>query len=264
MTFRAPKLLELTGGCNLRDLGGHDTLDGREVSRGLLYRSGVLSYFTASDQNCIARLRLQTVVDLRRPDEIDAEPTRWPVPIRTLSFPENPQHGPSQRAAPWGNNSTAEEARAWMIRSYTTMPDWLAPQLKAILRSILERELPLLVHGAAGKDRTGFCAGVVLGLLGVGESTILREFAFTDEAVDLYAFTKRHRRSALGVTDAQHPIDRMNSGVREALLAADGSYLKAALDHIAARYGSTEGYVRERLGFTTAEIGDIRGLMLDD
>ena len=39
MTFRRPRQFVLAGGCNLRDLGGHGTADGRDVVRGLLYRS---------------------------------------------------------------------------------------------------------------------------------------------------------------------------------------------------------------------------------
>lgn len=264
MTFRVPKLFELTGGCNLRDLGGHGTADGRDVVRGLLYRSGVLSYLTPSDQNCLARFKLQTVVDLRRPDEIEAEPTRWPVPIRTISFPEDPQHGPAQHDAPWEKSATEEEARGWMEHSYGTMHEWLAPQLRAIFQTILERELPLLFHCAAGKDRTGFCAGVVLSLLGVPEETVLDEFAFTNEAVDLYSFTKLHRAASMGVTDAAHPIDRMDAGVRAALLAADRAYLKSALDGITALYGNVEGYALNQLGLTQAEISDIRDLLLED
>jgi protein-tyrosine phosphatase len=51
MTFRRPGLFVLSGACNLRDLGGHGTADGSEVVRGLLYRSGVLSYLTPTDHN---------------------------------------------------------------------------------------------------------------------------------------------------------------------------------------------------------------------
>jgi protein-tyrosine phosphatase len=264
MTFRTPRLLVLTGGCNLRDLGGHGAADGREVVRGLLYRSGVLSYLTPSDHNALARLKLRTVVDLRRPDEIAAEPTEWPVPVRTLSFPEHPQHGPGQRDAPWEKSSTEAEARAWMAQSYVTMHEWLASQLRAIFQAILERELPLLFHCAAGKDRTGFCAGVVLSLLGVSEETILDEFAFTDEAVDLHGFTKRLRTAGMGVTDTDHPIDRMDAGVRRALLSADRDYLKSALDRIVEVHGSVEAYVTGAIGLTPAEIMDIRELLLDD
>jgi protein-tyrosine phosphatase len=204
------------------------------------------------------------VVDLRRPDEIAGEPTTWPLPVNTIAFPEDPQHGPGQRDAPWEKSATEAQARAWMARSYATMPEWLAPHLRAIFRAILDHELPLLFHCAAGKDRTGFCAGVVLSLLGVPEETILDEFAFTDEAVDLHDFTKRYRTAGMGVTDAEHPIDRMNPGVRRALLAADRSYLKTALDRVAETHGGVEGYATGGLGLTTAEIGDIRELLLDD
>jgi protein-tyrosine phosphatase len=263
MTFRRPKPFVLTGGCNLRDLGGHGTADGREVVRGLLYRSGVLAYLTPSDHNALARLKLQTVVDLRRPDEIAAEPTEWPVPVRTLSFPEDPQHGPGQRDAPWEKSSTEAEARAWMAHAYGTMHEWLAPQLRAIFRTILERELPLLFHCAAGKDRTGFCAGIVLSLLGVAEETVLDEFAFTNE-FDLHGFTTRHRTAGMGVTDAAHPLDRMDAGVRQALISADRRYLKAALDRVVEVHGGIEAYATGPLGLTPAEIEDIRELLLDD
>ena len=248
----------------MRDLGGHGTADGRDVVRGLLYRSGVLSYLTPSDLNCLARFKLQTVVDLRRPDEIEVEATHWPVPIPTISFPEDPQHGPAQHDAPWEKSATAEEARGWMERSYATMHEWLAPQLRAIFQAILERELPLLFHCAAGKDRTGFCAGVVLSLLGVPEETVLDEFAFTNEAVDLYNFTKLHRAASMGVTDKEHPIDRMDPGVRAALLSADRAYLKRALDELTALYGGVEGYAQSQLGLSQVEIGDIRNLLLED
>lgn len=264
MTFRTPKPPVLSGGCNLRDLGGHGTADGREVMRGLLYRSGVLSYLTPSDHNGLARLKLQTVVDLRRPDEIAAEPTAWPVPIRTLSFPEDPQHGPGQRGAPWEKSATAAEARDWMIASYATMHEWLAPQLRAIFQAILARELPLLFHCAAGKDRTGFCAGVVLSLLGVPEETVLDEFAFTDQAVDLADFTRRFRAAGMGITDGENPLDRMEPGVRGALVSADRRYLKAALDHIGALHGGIEAYATGPLGLKPGEIADIRATLLED
>lgn len=264
MTFRAPKLLGLAGGCNLRDLGGHGTADGREVERGLLYRSGVLTYLTPSDHNCIARLKIGTVVDLRRPDEIAHEPTSWPTPVRTLSFPDDPGHGPAQRDAAWARSANGDEARQWMMRSYTTMDEWLALQLRAIFLTILDRELPLLFHCAAGKDRTGFCAAVVLGVLGISQETILAEFAFTDEAVDLHDFIRRHRTAGMGLTDQSHPIDLMDAEVRRVLLAAHPDYLRAALDKLAHDHGGIAGYATGVLGLSDAQIEDIRDLMLDD
>ena len=264
MTFRRPRQFVLAGGCNLRDLGGHGTADGRDVVRGLLYRSGVLAFLTPSDHNCLARLKLQTVVDLRRPDEIEEEPTSWVSPINTISFPEDAQHGPSQRAAPWTRPATEADARGWMIDTYATMPQWLAPHLRAIFQAILARELPLLFHCAAGKDRTGFCAAVILAMLGVPEETILDEYTFTNEALDLYEFTKQHRAAGMGVTDAQHPIDRMGEDVRNVLLWANRDYLKTAFESIARDHGGMAGYLTGTLGLSKTQIADIRSLLLED
>src|SRR3546814_12426957 len=119
MTFRTPQRMELTGGCNLRDLGGHDTADGREVRRGVIYRSGVLSYLTPSDHNCIARAKISTIIDLRHSDEIAAEPTTWLLPVKRLSWPQDTLQAASQHTPPWDRWASVEDARRWMLDSYT-------------------------------------------------------------------------------------------------------------------------------------------------
>ena len=254
--------MQLTAGCNLRDLGGHETADGATVRRGVLYRSGVLTYLTPSDHNALARARIQTIVDLRSQREIAAEATHWPVPVKILSWPDSATVA-AQQDRPWEQAASAAEARAWMIGSYATMPEWLADPLRGIFGAIVADEIPVLFHCAAGKDRTGFCAAIVLALLDLDEDTILREYAFTDEAVDLAAFTRTHRAAGLGLTDDQHPIDQMDEGVRRALIRADPAYLKSALDAVAAQYGSVEGYVRTALGLSDKDIEVIRYQLLD-
>lgn len=264
MTFTEPTVLKLIGGCNFRDLGGYENADGLLVRRGVLYRSGVLSYLTPSDHNGVARAGLRTIVDLRRTDEIAAEPTDWQKPVRILSWRESESIADQQRDAPWERAATEAEAREWMTRSYEGMHEWLAEPLRGIFRAILEEEIPLLFHCAAGKDRTGFCAAIVLRLIGVGEDTVLRDYAFTDQAVDLAAFTRAHRAAGLGLTDEEHPIDRMDPAVRTALISADPVYLKTALDVVERRYGSVENYVRTALGLTDDEIAVVRFQLLDD
>jgi len=264
MTFRRPKQYVLEGGCNLRDLGGHGTKDGRQVTRGLLYRSGVLTFLTPSDHNCVARFKIRTIVDLRRGQEIEEEPTEWLSPVNNISFPEVDQHGPGADPEPWRKRSTLEASRRWIMSSYATMPDWLTPHLQAIFQAILTRELPLLFHCSAGKDRTGFCTAIIYGLLGVPEETVYQEYLLTNEFSDLYAFTKKHRASGMGVTDAAHPIDQMEPEVREALILAHRDYLKTALDSVETGYGGVEAYVKNRLGLSDAEIADVRQLLLDD
>lgn len=264
MTFKKPIQPFLTGGCNVRDLGGHETVDGERVRKGVLYRSGVLSYLTPSDHCCLAKLQILTVVDLRRPDEIAEEPTEWPSPVRILSYPMDEQLAATQSGAVWLDATSVDEVRDVMRSTYASMQDWLAVPLRGIFDAILDEEMAVLFHCAAGKDRTGFCAAMVLGLIGVSEEVILQEYAFTDKAVDLKLFAETHRAARLGLADGNDRFAKMDPAARDALIRADPDYLRAAIDAVVERYDSIEGYAREKLGLTTEQIGIIRYQLLDD
>src|SRR5580704_2752471 len=75
---KALGILNLEGGCNFRDLGGYRTRDGRMLKRGCVFRTGVLSYFTPADHERLNQLGVRAICDLRRVEEREREPTRWP------------------------------------------------------------------------------------------------------------------------------------------------------------------------------------------
>lgn len=263
MARSQPQALDLVGGCNFRDLGGYPVKGGGIVRRGLIYRSGVLTYLTQADHAALAPLGIRTIVDLRRDDEIAAEPTHWAGPVQNLSWQLDESLASSQRGAAWEQAATGPELRAWLIGSYPTMQDWLARPLRGLFAALLDDQAPVVFHCAAGKDRTGFCAAIILGLAGVDEATILADFALTDTAVDLYAFTRKHRAARMGLTDGEHPFEKMAPDVRAALMRADPAYLKAALDSVTERHGSIAGYARTALGLDATHIAAIRERLLD-
>jgi len=263
MTAEQVHRFDLVGGCNFRDIGGYPAADGRRVRRGALYRSGVLTYLTPADHAVIAPAGIVTIIDLRRDDEIVAEPTNWPGPVRNLSWQLEESIASSQRGAPWEHTATAAEARTWLIQSYPAMKDWLAKPLRGLFDAVLEDQIPLLFHCAAGKDRTGVCAAIVLGLLGVEKDAILEDYCLTNTAVDLHAFTITHRAAGMGLTDGEHPFERMVPEVRDALMLADPAYLEAALDNVVAAHGSIAGYARQALGLNDAQIAAVRDKLLD-
>lgn len=264
MSSAPARCFDLAGGCNFRDLGGYATRDGRRVRTGMLFRSGVLTYLTPEDHAALAPLGIRTIVDLRRDDEIAAEPTTWAGPVRQLSWQLDESIASSQRGAPWEHATSDEALRAWLIESYPSMADWMTRAVRGLLDAVIDDQTPLVFHCAAGKDRTGFCAAILLGLAGVDEETILADFALTNTAVDLFAFTRQHRNAGLGLTDGQHPFEKMAPDVRDALMRADPAYLKAALDSITARHGSIEGYVQAALGLDQIRIAALRQRLLED
>lgn len=263
MTHPRNRTPALVGGCNFRDLGGYAASGGRTLRRGLIYRSGVMTYLTAADHAAIAPLGIRTIVDLRRDDEIADEPTHWAGPVQNLSWQLEESIASSQRGAAWEKSASGPELRAWLIGSYPTMQEWLVRPLRGLFDVLLDDQTPVVFHCAAGKDRTGFCAAIVLGLAGVDEDTILADYALTDTAIDLYAFTRVHRAARMGLTDGEHPFEKMPPDVREVLIRADPAYLKAALDSVAERHGSIEGYVQQALGLDKAQIATIRERLLE-
>ena len=264
MPRHEPRRLDLAGGCNFRDIGGYPAADGRRVRQGMLYRSGVLTYLTPADHDAIAPAGIRTIVDQRRDDEIAAEPTTWAGPVRNLSWQLDESIASSQRGAPWEHAASGAVARAWLIQSYPTMKDWLVRPLRGIFDVVLDEDAPVLFHCAAGKDRTGFCAAMVLGLAGVSKDAILADYALTNTAVDLHAFIVTHRAAGMGLTDGEHPFEKMAPDVRDALMLADPAYLKSALDSVTAAHGSIAGYSRDALGLDYAQIAAIRTSLLED
>src|SRR5688572_12109506 len=64
-------VIEFTDVYNFRDLGGHTTADGRTVVPQRLYRSDDLARLREDEREAFTALGIRTVVDLRRPHEIE-------------------------------------------------------------------------------------------------------------------------------------------------------------------------------------------------
>lgn len=157
--------LSLPGSLNLRDLGGVRTHDGAIVRSGRLYRSEFPAFLTrgpAADE-----LGLRTVLDLRRTVEAGAES------IDAAAI------GVDYHRCPL----VAGKADSW----HAKYPSYLhnAPdRLVAAVRIAVDPDRhPVLFHCAAGKDRTGVLAALLLGLLDVPRDQIVADYTATEQAV---------------------------------------------------------------------------------
>ncbi|MDB6062510.1 MAG: protein-tyrosine phosphatase [Verrucomicrobiaceae bacterium] len=245
------RVLNLEGSCNLRDMGGYPAADGRCVQTGKLFRSGVLAYLTETDKQRIAELGIRAVCDLRRSDERADEPTQWPVDANVKFFIwDDEPDVESAGELSWQNAKSGEHIRDVMIKLYRNMPAWLENRLRGVFEYLAAGNVPLLFHCAAGKDRTGLTASLILHSLGVDRETILADYALTNTAVDLGGFMMKHKKAGMGLTDQEHPLKKMAPDVREALLSADPVYLSAALDQIEQDYKTIDNFLNERFGIT--------------
>ena len=249
-------ILDLEGGCNFRDLGGYRTGDGRRLRHGLLFRSGVLSYFNEQDLERLRDLGVRTICDFRRINERRDEPTRWPDDSTEILFWDD---GPEQHEK--GELSlyecqTPEAARETMASLYRSMPKWLEPRLRGMFDRIAEGNIPLVFHCAAGKDRTGLAAALLLHSVGVPREVIIEDYRLTNEAVDLEDFFNRHRFAGLGLNDPDHPLTSIPTAVRQMLVAA--------LDQIEQEHGCLDSYLEDRLGLTSQRRARVQSVLLTD
>lgn len=247
--------IPLEGNLNLRDIGGYETVDGRHVRRGCLFRSDELHALTDADLVAVAKLGVRVVFDLRNAEERDLRPNRLPPDVELLERVSPSTGGsvltPEQEIAAGVLPEPDDEHLASV---YMALLNGLAPELRSIVeRAVDAPARPLLFHCAAGKDRTGITAALLLGLLGVPDDVILDDYELTSTY-----FTPR-RMDSLAAVMAEHGVadERMRP-----LLEARRPVLQSALHQLHERWGGFDGYARDHLAVAAEVPERLRAALL--
>lgn len=238
------RILSFDGGCNFRDIGGYTGHQGRTVRWGKVFRAGVLSYFQPSDHARLHSLEVRAICDLRRADEREREPTRWPDRQTHALFFDDGTDMPTIRAFAAERPQNADGMFDAMVDLYRALPLWMASRLHGMFECIANERVPLVVHCAAGKDRTGIAIGLLLAVLGVDRSIIIEDYLLTN-ASDFETFIRSQHDAQLGLADKHHPLLAMPSDMRQVLLSAQPEFLAAAFDEID-RTGGLDRFLGER------------------
>ena len=178
-----PRWLPLTGALNARDLGGLPLKGGGLTRHGVLLRSDTLQELTADDVAWLQAARLRTVIDLRTPAEAARE-GRGPLADTEVAYanlpfipdevviPDDPRH----------EVIVADRQERDRVEHYLDYLRLAAPRVVAALDLLASPGAsPALFHCAAGKDRTGVLAAIVLEMNGVEREAIIADFALTNE-----------------------------------------------------------------------------------
>jgi protein-tyrosine phosphatase len=249
-------MIPLEGGRNFRDLGGYSTLDGRRVKWGKLYRSGSMAWLTPADYDRLSKLSIKTICDLRTVHERTAEPNKW-CEVANIGYwaREHSDSFGELRKLMVSGLSTPEMARAAMVEGYRHLPFEQAPAHRELFSRLAAGEVPLAFNCAAGKDRAGTAAALILSALGVPRDSVVEDYVLTDQVVDLATIFMDRKRA--------NELTGLSRGVVTAVLKADAGYLHAALDAVEARHGSVAAYLREDLGISEDTLFAIRQSLLE-
>jgi len=236
------------GGVNFRDFGGYPTRDGRVVRWGRLYRCGHLSTLTERGVQQLAALDLDLICDFRREDEQRFEPSRLPTgpTPRVLGLGITPGSQGSALYTDSGQIDGVAAMRAFMCGINQAFVRSQSVRYRELFAALLEDGIErVLVHCAAGKDRTGFAAAMILHALGVPEALIMGDYLLTR-----HYFTPRDE---LARVRAKYAIDHLSDEAVLPMLTVEADYLRSAYAAIKEDHGTVDRYLQEALGVGEAE-----------
>jgi protein-tyrosine phosphatase len=254
----------LEGVRNFRDIGGHRTVDGRRVRTGEVFRAAHFAEATDRDLDVLRSLGIRVVIDFRGPGEIEAEgEDRLPAGVRLVPIPMyDPARGndirellyssPAEVVAEVYGSGRAAEAMVKGSVVFVTDAERVE-QYGAMFRTIIEADGPAVFHCAAGKDRTGWGASLMLLVLGVPEETVIAH----------YLESNLHRRERSGRL-LEFEEAGLDPEILQPFFDVREEYKRAALDAVERHWGGIDAYVHDGLRITEGELDRFRRRMLSD
>jgi protein-tyrosine phosphatase len=246
---------------NFRDFGGYAGTDGRALVTGKLFRSAHLNALSEADIAEIDALPIGVITDFRHAPERIKQPSKWSGRAVVLTQPEAEETlamAPHEAFAR-EHLHKAEDARNYMIGSYARRmhdPSFIALHRQTLVE-MATREAEddgVLVHCAAGKDRTGTFVALVQSLLGVSREDILADYMLTETAVDIEAILDP--AAALYSQRYGRPI---SADALRPMFGVEPAYLDVSLE----KMGDAVSYATSVLGLDADILERLRDRYLD-
>ena len=173
---KAPRNIYVDGVTNVRDLGGWQATVGR-VKQSMIYRCGRLNKSWQSNveieitdggvSTMLNELGIKSEIDLRRPEG---------------QVPENrPPETGGITESPLGASVNYYNVPMNMDVANPNKIEGNAEAIKEFFAILGNKDnYPMIFHCDIGTDRTGMCAFLINGLLGVSESNLYRDYMFSN------------------------------------------------------------------------------------
>lgn len=235
---------------NVRDLGGLPVIGGGTTRFGVAFRSSTLQQATCEDlTHLTGALGLRTVIDLRLTDEIEREGYGLigtaGLRIANLPIRKSPQSSLAAR------DLVPDKTRVDLADLYGQLLAGSPGQIVDAVRLIIDPDRhSVLFHCAAGKDRTGVLAAVLLDAVGVHQTAIANDYALTNERMQRV----RDRLDALPSYAGLPPADT-------GILAVTPEVMLRFLENLYADYGGAAKWLLSN-GLSEAELDQLREVLV--
>jgi protein-tyrosine phosphatase len=240
--YAAKRLLDFPSLLNARDLGGYPTVDGAETRWRSLLRSDDLAQLTLAGLQAFSSYGIETVVDLRWPDEVADSPSPVTRVLKHIRYEQISLLTRTQQE--WRERRADSTAKELWNRS---MLEQVREELKQVLDVIATASPgPLLFHCVAGKDRTGVIAALMLAVADVVPEAIAYDYAASTENLREAYLQRYASAEPAAIIDA---IQCPEAGVHNML-----AYLE--------KFGGARAYLEE-IGVPPEHISRLRARLRD-
>lgn len=187
------KRLTLTHAYNVRDLGGFEASGNTITKWHSIYRSDALYGLDETEWQRLCNAGIRTIVDLRSNSERLEYAETPPSLISMIHCPLQAEELDSSNLAESAAKAFEKSLSAGYCKMIEQTPQLLVTALKAVLAGL--EKGGVLFHCAAGKDRTGVLAAVLLELLGVNRTDIVADYevSFTYNRIGLFRYIRSEK-----------------------------------------------------------------------
>jgi len=234
-----------------------DVAIGSKMKNNILFRCAKLSTLNDEDIKKIEDLNPHAIIDFRDPKEINKAPDNLskdllkkyvslPISASTLSRMVD------QKNIDGDNKFTYEKV---MEESYKLYINNHKHVWKEFIKILLKaNNNPIIFHCSAGKDRTGIASFIIQKLCDNPMEVIFENYLLSNELLTINAATAE--QSTASKKDDQLITEIM----LDTLSKVKKSYLISGINEIENQFESLENYIIQELGFTDADIKDLKKL----
>jgi protein tyrosine/serine phosphatase len=242
---RSARQLTWDGCVNVRDLGGLPTEDGHETRYGAVVRADNIGTLSARGRRELLAYGVTRVIDLRWINERDDDP-QAELGVEMLHVPLFGDNNERREADRELLERIPDHAECRTVMYLAHMEAYGARFATAVAAVASAPAGCVLVHCAAGVDRAGLVAALLLRLAQVSIGDVAADFALSR---DNWA---PHAPEWIEETE-----DEREREFRRFLAAMPGESMRGVLEELDRRYGGAESYLRAA-GLPQADVHGIR------
>lgn len=256
----ASRLLPLEKGRNFRELGGYETMNGKNVKWGKLFRSGALSNLTKNDYKYLDNMGIKTIVDFRDNNERATEVTNWQAGNVEIISKDYGQVIEMEEFAQVLMDPELDEHKATMLfaQMYPNLAETQKENYTAMFNRLSTKDDALLFHCTAGKDRTGVAGVLILTALGVDKETAIQDYLLSEQYLDPKELFHVPENMSEEQKKMYSFFNKLPEDIIKVFAGTRRPMIEAAITHMETKSGSVLDYIKQELNVSEQDLVSIR------